>query len=60
MSSLPSPQPLSTPATASRPGQGLSAAASLRQLLDSLGREQRRNLELLASLSFALRSYTNL
>jgi sigma-B regulation protein RsbU (phosphoserine phosphatase) len=34
--------------------------ASLRQLLDSLSREQRRNQELLASLAFALRSFTNL
>jgi sigma-B regulation protein RsbU (phosphoserine phosphatase) len=34
--------------------------ASLRQLLDSLSREQRRNQELLASLGFALRSFTNL
>jgi len=33
---------------------------SLRQLLDSLSREQRRNQELLASLGFALRSFTNL
>nr|WP_254217202.1 GAF domain-containing SpoIIE family protein phosphatase [Synechococcus sp. CCY 9618] len=38
----------------------MSVTASLRQLLDSLGREQRRNQELLASLAFALRSYTNL
>jgi len=38
----------------------LSAAASLRQLLDSLSREQRRNQELLASLAFTLRSFTNL
>ncbi|MFM7548232.1 MAG: PP2C family protein-serine/threonine phosphatase [Cyanobacteriota bacterium] len=38
----------------------LTAAASLRQLLDSLNREQRRNQELLASLAFALRSFTNL
>jgi Serine phosphatase RsbU, regulator of sigma subunit len=38
----------------------LSAAASLRQLLDSLSREQRRNQELLASLAYALRSFTNL
>lgn len=38
----------------------LSATASLRQLLDSLGKEQRRNQELLASLGFALRSFTNL
>ena len=34
--------------------------ASVRQLLDSLSREQRRNQELLASLGFALRSFTNL
>jgi phosphoserine phosphatase RsbU/P len=32
----------------------------VRQLLDSLNREQRRNHELLASLGFALRSFTNL
>ncbi|MEB3270630.1 MAG: PP2C family protein-serine/threonine phosphatase [Synechococcus sp.] len=38
----------------------LTAAASLRQLLDSLSREQLRNQELLASLAFALRSFTNL
>ena len=37
-----------------------SALASVRQLLDSLNREQRRNHELLASLGFALRSFTNL
>jgi sigma-B regulation protein RsbU (phosphoserine phosphatase) len=42
------------------PQHGLSASASLRQLLDSLSREQRRNQELLASLGFALRSFTNL
>jgi len=40
--------------------QGLTAAASLRQLLDSLSKEQRRNQELLSSLGFALRSFTNL
>ena len=33
---------------------------SLRQLLDSLSGEQRRNQEVLASLAFALRSFTNL
>ncbi|MEX0588903.1 MAG: PP2C family protein-serine/threonine phosphatase [Cyanobium sp.] len=38
----------------------LSAAGSLRSLLDSLSREQRRNQELLVSLAFALRSFTNL
>jgi phosphoserine phosphatase RsbU/P len=43
-----------------RPHQVLTASASLRQLLDSLSREQRRNQELLASLGFALRSFTNL
>jgi sigma-B regulation protein RsbU (phosphoserine phosphatase) len=41
-------------------GPSLSAGSSLRQLLDSLNREQRRNQELLASLAFALRSFTNL
>ena len=34
--------------------------ASLRQLFDSLSREQRRNQDLLVSLAFALRSFTNL
>ncbi len=38
----------------------LSPGTSLRQLLDSLSREQRRNQELLASLGFVLRSFTNL
>jgi sigma-B regulation protein RsbU (phosphoserine phosphatase) len=38
----------------------LTASASLRQLLESLSREQRRNQELLASLGFVLRSFTNL
>ena len=38
----------------------MSPRASLRQLLDSLSREQRRSHELLASLAFALRSFTNL
>ena len=47
------PPPHAVPQTA-------SATASLRQLLDSLSREQRRNQELLASLAFALRSFTNL
>jgi sigma-B regulation protein RsbU (phosphoserine phosphatase) len=36
------------------------AEGSFRQLLDSLNREQRRNQELLSSLAFALRSFTNL
>ena len=47
------PPPQSLPPTA-------SATASQRQLFDSLSREQRRNQELLASLAFALRSFTNL
>ncbi len=34
--------------------------SSLRQLFDSLSREQRRNQDLLVSLAFALRSFTNL
>jgi sigma-B regulation protein RsbU (phosphoserine phosphatase) len=42
------------------PQPPLSPGASLRQLLDSLSREQRRNQELLASLGFVLRSFTNL
>ncbi|MFM9099913.1 MAG: PP2C family protein-serine/threonine phosphatase [Cyanobium sp.] len=42
------------------PQTTLSASASMRQLLDSLSREQRRNQELLASLGFVLRSFTNL
>ena len=50
---MPSPSP-------SRPTPALTADGLLRQLLDSLNREQRRNQELLASLAFALRSYTNL
>ncbi len=54
------PPPPSPPSAAALPGPALSVTASLRQLLDSLGREQRRNQELLASLAFALRSYTNL
>ena len=33
--------------------------ASLRQLFDSLSSEQRRNQDLLVSLGFALRSFTN-
>ncbi|MEX0588207.1 MAG: SpoIIE family protein phosphatase [Cyanobium sp.] len=38
----------------------LSAAGSLQSLLDRLSCEQRRNQELLVSLAFALRSFTNL
>ena len=36
------------------------AMSSLRQLFDSLSREQRRNQDLLVSLAFAQRSFTNL
>ncbi|MBD2422562.1 SpoIIE family protein phosphatase [Cyanobium sp. FACHB-13342] len=54
MSNKPPPHPLQQAPPV------LSAAASLRQLLDSLSREQRRNQELLASLAFTLRSFTNL
>ena len=46
--------------TRSASQQPLTATASLRQLLDSLVREQRSNQELLVSLGFALRSFTNL
>ena len=45
---------------AHRSPAAITPAASLRQLIDSLNREQRRNQELLASLGFALRSFTNL
>ncbi len=40
--------------------QSIAASSSFRELLDSLSKEQRRNQELLASLGFALRSFTNL
>ena len=56
MSSTPPPR---VPPPPPRAHGGLTASASLRQLLDSLSREQRRNQELLASLAFALRSFTN-
>ncbi len=59
LSSKPPPRP-SPPPSPPRTGQALSAGASLRRLLDSLNREQRRNQELLSSLAFALRSFTNL
>ena len=58
MSNKPPPHSLQQAPSAGVPV--LSAAASLRQLLDSLSREQRRNQELLASLAFTLRSFTNL
>ncbi len=55
------PSTFGSPLSSSGPLQAAgSATASLRELLDSLSREQRRNLELLSSLGFALRSYTNL
>lgn len=38
----------------------MTAAASLRQLFDSFSKEQRSAQDLLASLAFALRSFTNL
>ena len=38
----------------------MTATASLRQLFDSFSREQRTNQDLLVSLAFALRSFTNL
>ncbi len=40
--------------------QSSSAYSSLRELLDSLSIEQKRNQELLVSIGFALRSFTNL
>ncbi|MEB3348574.1 MAG: GAF domain-containing SpoIIE family protein phosphatase [Cyanobacteriota bacterium] len=59
MSSKPPPPPHQSPVVGHAPAS-LNAATSVRQLLDSLNREQRRNQELLASLGFALRSFTNL
>ena len=52
--------PDSTPFSNASPLSPQALAASVRQLLDSLNHEQRRNQELLASLAFALRSFTNL
>ncbi|QEY32574.1 serine/threonine protein phosphatase [Synechococcus sp. RSCCF101] len=49
----------STP-PAQQPADPFTATVSLRQLLASLTREQRRNQELLTSLAFGLRSFTNL
>ncbi|MFM7463907.1 MAG: PP2C family protein-serine/threonine phosphatase [Cyanobium sp.] len=62
MGSQPPPpsSPPSPSVAAPADSQALTARASLRQLLDSLSREQRRNHELLSSLAFALRSFTNL
>tara|TARA_Y100001968_G_scaffold332900_1_gene392921 strand:+ start:10143 stop:11558 length:1416 start_codon:yes stop_codon:yes gene_type:complete len=40
--------------------QDFSVADSLRELLDSLSREQKRDQALIASLAFALRNFTNL
>jgi sigma-B regulation protein RsbU (phosphoserine phosphatase) len=52
--------PLDAAASPAASAGTASTVASFRQLLDSLNREQRRNQELLASLAFALRSFTNL
>jgi sigma-B regulation protein RsbU (phosphoserine phosphatase) len=63
VSSKPPPRqsdpPFQNHADRAAPARPTSALASLRQLLDSLTREQRRNQELLASIGFALRSFTN-
>ncbi len=58
MSSKPPRPPSSTSLQSGQ--QSSSASESLRELLDSLSMEQRCNQELLASLGFALRSFTNL
>jgi len=60
VSSTQPPRSLPPPLPPRAAGSRLTAAASLRQLLDSLSREQRRNQELLSSLAFGLRSFTNL
>lgn len=57
MGSLPPHRPTPSARDSADP---FTAAVSLRQLLASLAKEQRRSQELLASLSFALRSFTNL
>tara|TARA_B100001250_G_scaffold191791_1_gene164856 strand:+ start:1293 stop:2678 length:1386 start_codon:yes stop_codon:yes gene_type:complete len=44
----------------SLPNVVTSSSESLRELLNSLSNEQKRNQELLSSLGFALRSFTNL
>ncbi len=60
MSSKP-PRRHPNPSTSLRSApQSQSASASLRELLDSLSKEQLCNQELLVSLGFALRSFTNL
>ena len=53
------PRPYSAPSFQSNQ-QSHSASESLRELFDSLSIEQRSNQELLSSLGFALRSFTNL
>ncbi len=60
VSTLSRTPPSRVPPSSTRRHPALSPAGTLRQLLDSLSREQRRNQELLASLGFALRSVTNL
>lgn len=64
MSSKPPPRqsdpPFPNHADRAAPARPTSVLASLRHLLDSLTREQLRNQELLASIGFALRSFTNL
>ncbi|KMM17773.1 serine/threonine protein phosphatase [Synechococcus sp. GFB01] len=52
--------PPSRPAAAHPAVAQADATATLRQLMDSLSREQRRNQELIASLAFLLRSFTNI
>ena len=52
--------PLSSKSSLINNNQLVSASASLRELLDSLSTEQKRNQELLVSLGFVLRSFTNL
>ena len=42
------------------PIKEFSASTSLKELLDSLSKEQKRNQELLISLGFVLRTFTNL
>ncbi len=53
------PQRHSIPSVRSS-SETLSVTTAVRALLDSLSKEQRSNQELLASLGFAMRSFTNL
>nr|WP_323368524.1 hypothetical protein [Synechococcus elongatus] len=60
MTTLPYFQPAASPVSAGESSAGLSPVTALKDLVARLDREQRKAQELLASLGFALRSFTNL